>query len=84
MYWNYRVIKTPCVGIDGESTWLYAIHEVYYDEDEKPGSWTMNPMTLNDYDDYDDLKGSLELMEGAFKKPVLELVQMDCGEEYLI
>ncbi len=39
--WNYRVLQHR----QGEETW-YALHEVHYDEDGKPRSYTESPSTF--------------------------------------
>lgn len=55
-YWNYRwlkvVVECDEYDDDGNPTGekyneiYYALHEVYYDRDEKPFMWTKNPVKL--------------------------------------
>lgn len=71
-YWNYRVLKKHYKDLQGGDQTYYEIHEVYYSRNDKPVLWTkdaINPFgeTLR------DLRGSMNLMRQAFKKPVLEL-----------
>lgn len=40
--WNYRVIRSV-----GEDETLYSVHEVYYDDEGKPESWTCEPVDLS-------------------------------------
>ena len=85
MYWNYRVIKSNVPVQDEDKVYeVYALHEVYYDNDGYPGSWTLNPITLDNYDDSEDMKDSITLMMDAFKKPVLLLTEDTEGNECLI
>lgn len=43
-YWNYRVIKMPDPILKGmEQTYSWGIYEVYY-TDDKPTSWSAEPM----------------------------------------
>jgi len=85
MTWNYRIIQTNYKpdGFDDEYT-AYAIHEVYYNEDGEPDSWTLRSMSLDNYESVEELEESMKLMMNAFKKPVLiEIVDSD-GKEKLI
>lgn len=68
MSWNYRVLAEETN--TGETA--YRIAEVYYDDAGKPDAWTLpdyNPTA--EWDDVGDLKGTVELILGAFDKPVL-------------
>jgi len=40
-HWNYRVMQFT----EGPETWR-AIHEVYYDDDDKPISYTADPAVV--------------------------------------
>jgi len=78
MTWNYRVIKKehePLNEFDDGVT--YSIHEVYYDKHGDIEAWTLKAIGLGDFDDMDDLKGSMELMQKAFDKPVLLLTTIN-------
>jgi hypothetical protein len=91
MYWNYRVVDhfeeyishNPNISKPLDFEHLYSIHEVYYDENEKPAMWT-EPIRLNDYEDLKDLKFTLNKMKLALSKPILKLVINSNGEEQLI
>lgn len=67
MSWSYRVIKTV---VPDHYAW-YTIEEVYYSDDptdlDKLGFGDAKPYG----DDISELRGSLELMLGALKKPAL-------------
>lgn len=83
MGWNYRVIKTKLQYIDETTighpiseTEYYAIHEVHY-ENDKPRSYTSNPvkpeafMEFEDSKPLADIRWQLEKMLVALDKPVL-------------
>lgn len=44
-YWNYRWLKSV-EDYDGEQEISYALHEVYYDKEEKPFMWTEEPVKI--------------------------------------
>lgn len=81
MTWNYRVIQKT-VEFQGEDYQVHAIHEVYYDTDGNIDGWTLNPIELSNFEDCDDLKGSLELIQKAFEKPALREVEEE-GKDVL-
>ena len=65
-YWNYRIFRHTK---DGEE-W-FAIHECYYDENNKVTGWTTRQ--IDPYgDSVEELKDVLEMMYEALDKPVLE------------
>lgn len=68
-HWNYRVAqsfdRTECF-----------IAEVYYDGDATQG-WVDSGRDGLRWDDYDDLKGSVEMIQKAFDKPLLRVVEGD-------
>lgn len=71
MSWNYRVVAEDL----GEHGTAYSIREVYYDKDGKPKGSTgqgHNPTSM--WGDLEDLKGTVKLLQGAFGKPVLTVV----------
>ena len=72
MTWNYRIIKS--IDEDGEAS--FGIHEVYYDDSNKPHSCTTEPIVFA-AESLDDLKKDLKLMQKAFEKPVLEMLYFD-------
>lgn len=67
MAWNHRVLRHVK---NGEI--LFAIHEVYYDENNNPHSCTAEPVYALGYDTLDNLALDLQRMLDACKKPVLD------------
>ena len=61
--WNYRIIENAG----------YAVHEVYYDDEGNPTSWTANSVGIIG-DTFDEICRDLKLYAKAFEKPVLTLV----------
>ena len=84
MSWNYRVCtrifsykkefpKAPEMS-KMEDQRIFSILEVYYDKDGNVNGYideTKNSLAA--WEDYDDLKGTHELMKLAFEKPILDL-----------
>lgn len=72
--WNYRVIEFVTPSSEGapEERWR-AIHEVHYDENGRPSSYTESPARVAwDVDDGDSAPlFILERMKRALAKPVL-------------
>jgi hypothetical protein len=68
-HWNYRVVQS----FDQTE---YFIAEVYYDGDATQG-WVDSGHDGLHWDDYDDLKGSVEMIQKAFDKPLLRVVEGD-------
>jgi hypothetical protein len=68
-HWNYRVVQS----FDQTE---YFIAEVYYDSDATRG-WVDSGRDGLRWDDYDDLKGSVEMIQKAFDKPLLRVVEGD-------
>ena len=71
--WNYRVLHETGVGPEGEPWETYAIHEVYYADEEQTqvAGWTENPAAVL-ADDQEGLKWVLGEMLKAIDKPVLD------------
>lgn len=67
--WNYRVLQS----FDQTE---YFIAEVYYDGDATQG-WVDGGHDGLRWDDYDDLKGSVKMIQKAFDKPLLRVVEGD-------
>lgn len=65
MSWNYRVMAQ----MDGEDVYL-SIHEVYYDENNIPNSYTANPITIGG-GSIDSLAWSIDKIKIALEKPIL-------------
>jgi len=74
MSWNYRVIRSPL-----EATSL-GIHEVYYDEEGRPSSWTEEPCGAVG-DNLLELRAEVQYMMEAFERPVLRIVDGNKLEE---
>lgn len=66
--WDYRVVRS----LDGSE---FFIAEVYYDGDKV--SWVDDSRNALRWDRYDDLKGTVELLQQAFDKPLLEVTADD-------
>jgi hypothetical protein len=62
-YWNYRVLEAE----DG----TLGIHEVYYDEHAQPEYCTVDPVDLGGWTSVMDLVGTIEYIQKAFLKPIL-------------
>lgn len=68
-HWNYRVVQSM-------DTTEYFIAEVYYDGDGTRG-WVDTGHDFLRWDDYDALKDTVELIQKAFDKPLLRVVEGD-------
>jgi hypothetical protein len=44
--WNYRVTREQVTNPDGTTAHLYALREVYYDDDGKLNAWDKEPSTF--------------------------------------
>lgn len=76
--WNYRVMRhTWKAWPDVE---IFQIHEVYYDEDGSPGTWTLNSKAPRGTS-LDELREDFRLMTQAFERPVLDYPVHDDDEE---
>lgn len=64
-YWNYRVFREPIDGVG-----IYQIIEVYYDKNGIV-AWSNNTANILVWSDLEDLKQTVEVLPGAFQKPVL-------------
>ena len=82
MTWNYRIIKSEYSLKEIKGT-EFAIHEVYYDKDYNPTSWTEKPSYLCS-ETKEDLLGDLILIRQAFKRPVLVEKEGKLYEESLV
>jgi hypothetical protein len=72
MHWNERVIRRRMFGPDGKPDGdAYAIHEVYYNDEDVPDSITEDPIEPLD-DTVDELKKMLERWVRACELPVLD------------
>jgi hypothetical protein len=67
-FWNYRVIKS--IDDFGEST--FAIHEVYYEENNQPIACSENPIGIIS-ETLDGLTKQFDLFKLALDKPILEM-----------
>ena len=72
MTWNHRVLRqTHRLG--GEDHVGFGVHEVYYDDDGKPTSWTVEPVTVAG-DTWKETCDFHAIMGRAFSLRVLEVV----------
>ncbi len=74
MGWNYRVIYHPSkihrIGSeDIQEEAYYAVHEVHYDEDDEPKSYSINPIINGD--SIGVLYNILKMMKSGVGKPIL-------------
>ena len=81
-HWNYRVMRRFYpereIGTSGvmiESCEEFGFYEVYYDDDDKPNSWSQGPIVA---EDMKDMKWAIEKLKEAMEKPVLDY---DTGKE---
>lgn len=63
MSWNYRIMS--------HNKEYYAVHEVYYDSDNKVNGYTSMPINVI-ADTPEELKSVYKMIGEAFKKPILE------------
>lgn len=70
MTWNYRVIAhtSPTSAEDD----FMAMHEVYYDPDDKPRSYGVAIAMVASTDGVDGLRWQLGRMQEGLEKPVLQ------------
>jgi hypothetical protein len=72
MTWNYRVLEHE----EG-----FAIHDVFYNKNNKPESYGTDPVYLGWYDNCEDLKSDLNLILKALDKPVLKYSDFEILED---
>jgi hypothetical protein len=72
MTWNYRLIESKVEG-------GYNIHEVYYDVNGKPNSWTLRPVSVFG-ETPEEVYRTLRQMMRAVDKPAL-YIKGDCISE---
>lgn len=75
MSWNHRVIRRKS-GLGFEPEFIYAVHEVYYDENGEIDGWTEQPVSPAG-DDLEQLSGDLSRFSAALRLPVLEELESD-------
>lgn len=69
--WNYRIVKKQVwLGKSLGEEVQFAIHETYYDDNDKPTAITTGPMKPYG-ETLEELKSDLEKMVAALDKPVL-------------
>lgn len=73
MHWNYRIIDH---GKDKFGFRYMAIHEVFYDDKDKPISCTEEPIEVSGVS-LQELKLTLKWMNEAFDKPVIKMSKFD-------
>jgi hypothetical protein len=67
MGWNHRVLAHK----DGDEMY-FQIHEVYYDKDGKPDSYTANGVSVG-HESLDGIKWVLDKMKECLDKPILSV-----------
>lgn len=77
MTWNHRVVKVA-EGPEGKEEITYGIYEVYYDDEDKPISRTVDPATFVE-DTEKELISSLSWAVMATQKPVLTDEEIGSG-----
>lgn len=71
MIWNYRLIRSKDLSFPGE--FHYAIHEVFYDENNKESGCTANPATVCESSP-EEVQKTLEwMLKAVVKYPVLNI-----------
>ena len=70
MSWNYRVVETTQDIEHGGVYIRYAIHEVYYDSEDKIKSWTVEP-TWPEGETYVEFREAMTSYMSAVWKPAL-------------
>ena len=68
MSWNHRVMKR--VEFDGDDDW-YQIHEVFYDSNRQPESWTVEGIAPGG-NTLEELRDELIRMLEATEKEILD------------
>jgi len=65
---------------------IFAIHSVYYDKDGVPDGSSRDAENLGGFETLEDLKGNIDKVNEAFKKPILDLDnwpnEWDDGDPY--
>lgn len=67
MTWNYRVIRSK----DPDGEYYYAIHEVYYNNNQEPDSWSRDAIRMFEYS-MSELEEEFGRLRKAMSKTVLE------------
>lgn len=84
MSWNHRIVK-HVHELGGEPYPTYGLHEVFYDDAGKPGSWTKEPVAIVG-DSFKDAAEIYMQMSAAFMKPILAVVEdglVETEEEWI-
>jgi len=66
MTWNYRIIRSQ----DPDGSECFALHEVYYDGEGRPETYTERPCGFVG-ESPEAVRGALEMALAAFTEPVL-------------
>ena len=73
MHWNHRVMRTTTRYETTDDDVTLAIHEVYYDDNDKPHGWTGPTDVMTDNEDgIEGLRQVLQWMLDCLDKPILE------------
>lgn len=74
MSWNYRVIKEEVKYGKSKNTYdIFRIIEVYYDKNGEIHGYSDSSDGILIWNEYEDLKGTVEYVGQAFSRPVLTL-----------
>ena len=77
MHWNYRVIQQPERPHDlKDSSVALAIHEVFYDENNKIDGWSADPVGIIE-NTKEELLQTLEWIKAGIEKPFLILTDLE-------
>ena len=71
MSWNHRVIRRVRNPNGNEEETFHALHEVYYDEQDRIKGWTKDAMAPIG-ETVEELRAELRMFTAALDKPVLE------------
>ena len=81
MTWNYRVIRQIHKSRFGVSV-SYHVHEVHYDGDHRPVSWSSDPVAPMG-ETLAELTDELIRFKAACRKPILEVIDGELREVQL-
>jgi hypothetical protein len=80
MSWNYRIYKSEQI-LGGKSYDIFQVIEVFYNDDNgRIKGWSDVSQSVLIWDNYEDLKGTAEMVQHAFNKPTLTLVDDELVE----
>lgn len=68
MSWNHRILAHK-----DDDDWFFQIHEVYYDDNGNPNSYTSNGVSVGGKS-LEDINWALDKMKECVSKPILSTV----------